>query len=160
MRSRRPLATRKLHASSVCDILIVIVASCAAGDRCFTSLVPCACFCLGTHAVHARASCEEPKSRRACLCSKNCQPLLHRSPTSLYCSDAPQKKKLSGSGDGCRDWRVIYDMIQGDVARAMLATDVLPLRGTAWRVCFAFCNRERSFGETFWFSEYRWGVCH
>ena len=91
MRSRRPLATRKLHASSVCDILTVIVASCAAGDRCFTSLVPCACFCLGTHAVHARASCEEPKSRRACLCSKNCQPLLHRSPTSLYCSNAPKK---------------------------------------------------------------------
>ena len=159
MRSRRPLATRKLHASSVCDILIVIVASCAAGDRCFTSLVPCACFCLGTHAVHARASCEEPKSRRACLCSKNCQPLLHRSPTSLYCSDARKKNNslalamdVGTGGLSMTGYRV--------VARAMLAKDVLPLRGTAWRVCFAFCNRERSFGETFWFLEYRWGVCH
>ena len=35
MRPERALATQILHASSVCDILIVIDESCAAGDRCF-----------------------------------------------------------------------------------------------------------------------------
>ena len=91
-------------------------------------------FVLERTAVHPRASCEEPKS--LFVFQKITQPPLHRSPTSLYTALTLLKKQLSGSGDGCSDWRVIYAGAQG-VARAMLAKDVLPPRGTAWRVCFA-----------------------